>query len=425
MSRPIQIKKHPFPSLLYLEWTLLAIAALTAVIPPPLRPFGHKPPELSICSVFPDLSVCSILPQLSIYSLIIFALMGLRLPRSNQITKVIYTAIEIFLILTTGLFGERFARLFPVLYIILVTRSCLIFQLPGRLFITTLSFTLFLVTTQLKYQLFNFQASPQAQAQVQERSRFFSLNWSLTFGLSLVFVLLMMNAVLSERHSREKLAIANEKLRQYAMRIENQATLEERNRIAREIHDSLGHSLTALNLQLETALKLWQSNPIRAETFLATAKELGSKALKDVRQSVSTMRSNPLQEQSLELAIASLSENFHRFNGILPIYQINLEYSLPPEINTAIYRITQESLTNISKYAYATEIKLELTTIRGNLRLIIQDNGRGFDLRQNTTGFGLHSMRDRTLAIGGEFNINSAPGSGCKITVDIPLTRLT
>ncbi|MBN3909567.1 MAG: sensor histidine kinase [Nostoc sp. NMS1] len=420
MNHPIKIKKHPFPSLLYLEWILLAITALTAVIPPPLRRFRPKPPELTICGLFPDLSICDLLPELSIYSLILFALMGLRLPRSNQIYKVIYTVIEVLLILITGLFGERFSRLFPFLYIILVTRSCLVFNLPGRLFVTSLSFVLFLLTTQLKYQLFNLQTSPQAQ----EKFRFLILNSSLVFGLSLVFVLLMMNAVLSERHSREKLAIANEKLREYAMRIENQATLEERNRIAREIHDSLGHSLTALNLQLETALKLWQSNPGKAETFLATAKELGSKALKDVRQSVSTMRSNPLQEQSLERAIASLLENFHRSNGILPIYQINLEYSLPPEINTAIYRITQESLTNITKYAYATEIKLELATARGNLRLIIQDNGRGFDLGQNTTGFGLHSMRDRTLALGGEFNINSAPGSGCKITVNIPLMRL-
>jgi len=420
MSRLIKVNRHPFPSLLYLEWILLAITALTAVIPPPLRRFRLRLPELSICGVFPDLSFCSILPELSIYSLIIFALMGLKLPNNNRIVKVIYTAIEILLILIIGLFGERFARLFPFLYIILVTRSCLIFNLPGRLFITSLSFTLFLLTTQLKYQLFNFQSLPHAQ----ERFRFFGLNWSLVFGLSLVFVLLMMNAVLSERHSREKLAVANEKLRQYAMRIENQATLEERNRIAREIHDSLGHSLTALNLQLETALKLWQCNPNKAETFLATAKELGSKALKDVRQSVSTMRSNPLQEQSLECAIAILSEDFHRSNGILPIYRINLEYSLPPEINTAIYRITQESLTNISKYAYATEVKLELAMTRGNLRLIIQDNGRGFDLGQNTTGFGLQSMRDRTLALGGEFNINSALGSGCKITVNIPLMRL-
>ncbi|MBE8991946.1 sensor histidine kinase [Nostoc sp. LEGE 12450] len=420
MNYPIQIKKHPFPSLLYLEWTLLAITALIAVIPPPLRRFRPKLPELTICGLFPDLSICNFLPELSIYSLIIFALMGLRLPKNNQKSKIIYTAIEILLILTTGLFGERFARLFPFLYIILVTRSCLIFQLNGRLFVTSLSFALFLVTLQLKYQLFNFQASPQAQ----ERYRFLILNSSLVFGLSLVFVLLMMNAVLSERQSREKLAIANEKLREYAMRIENQATLEERNRIAREIHDSLGHSLTALNLQLETALKLWQSNPAKAEAFLATAKELGSKALNDVRQSVSTMRSNPLQEQSLERAIASLAENFHRSNGILPICQINLEYSLPPEINTAIYRITQESLTNITKYAYATEVKLELTTIRENLRLRIQDNGRGFDLGQNTTGFGLHSMRDRTLALGGDFNINSTPGFGCKITVNIPLMRL-
>ncbi|MCC5650190.1 sensor histidine kinase [Nostoc sp. XA013] len=420
MSRPIQIKKHPFPSLLYLEWILLSITALIAVIPPPVRR-RPKLPELTICGLFPDLSICNLLPELSIYSLIVFALMGLKLPTSSNRNKIIYTIFGILLILITGLFGERFARLFPFLYIILVTRSCLIFKLPGRLFVTSLSFTLFLFTTQLKYQMFNFQASPQAQ----ERFRFLSLNWSLVFGLSLVFVLLMMNAVLSERHSREKLAIANEKLRQYAMQIENQATLEERNRIAREIHDSLGHSLTALNLQLETALKLWQSNPGKAETFLATAKELGSKALNDVRQSVSTMRSNPLQEQSLERAIASLAESFHRSNGILPIYQINLEYPLPPEINTAIYRITQESLTNISKYAYATEVKLELATARGNLRLIIQDNGRGFDLGQNTTGFGLHSMRDRTLALGGEFNINSAPGSGCKITVNIPLTRLT
>jgi signal transduction histidine kinase len=420
MNHQIQIKKHPFPSLLYLEWILLAITALTAVIPPPLRRFRPKPPELTICGLFPDLSMCNLLPEVSIYSLILFALMGLRLPRSNQIYKVIYTVIEVLLILITGLFGERFSRLFPFLYIILVTRSCLVFNLPGRVFVTSLSFVLFLFTTQLKYQLFNLQTSPQAQ----EKFRFLILNSSLVFGLSLVFVLLMMNAVLSERHSREKLAIANEKLREYAMRIENQATLEERNRIAREIHDSLGHSLTALNLQLETALKLWQSNPGKAEAFLATAKELGSKALKDVRQSVSTMRSNPLQEQSLERAIASLLENFHRSNGILPIYQINLEYSLPPEINTAIYRITQESLTNITKYAYATEIKLELATARGNLRLIIQDNGRGFDLGQNTTGFGLHSMRDRTLALGGEFNINSAPSSGCKITVNIPLMRL-
>ncbi|RCJ26799.1 two-component sensor histidine kinase [Nostoc minutum NIES-26] len=421
MSRPIKIKNHPFPSLLYLEWILLAIAVLPIIISSPLPRFRPKPPELSICSIFPDWSICGVFPELAIYSLIIFMLIGLRLPTNNKITKVIYTASQIILILITGFFGGRFSRPFPFLYIILVARSCLIFQLPGRLVITSLSFILSLSTTQIKYQLFNYQGLPQGQ----ERFRFLSLNWSLTFGLSLVFVLLMMNAVLSERQSREKLAVANDKLRQYAMRIENQATLEERNRIAREIHDSLGHSLTALNLQLETALKLWQSNPGKAQTFLARAKELGSNALKDVRQSVSTMRSHPLQEQSLEQAITILLEDFYRSTGVLPISTFQIDYPLPIEISTAVYRIIQESLTNISKHSNSTEVKLELITIAGSFWLMIKDNGRGFDLRQNTTGFGLQSMRDRTLALGGEININSAPGSGCQITIDIPLPRLT
>ncbi|MEA5612972.1 sensor histidine kinase, partial [Nodularia spumigena] len=358
-------------------------------------------------------------PELTIFSLIIFGIMGLRLPTSNYLSKIIYTTSEIFLIVTTGFFGGRVARLFPFLYIILVTRSCLIFQLPGRLLVTSISFSLFLLTLQHRFP------KPPLPPYAQERFRFFPLSLALIFGLSLIFILLLMNTVISERQSREKLAIANEKLRQYALKIENQATLEERNRIAREIHDSLGHSLTALNLQLETALKLWQSHPVKAQAFLARAKELGSKSLNDVRQSVSTMRYNPLQGQTLEQAIASLLEDFHRSNGISPTCHINLEYSLPSDIIISIYRIIQESLTNISKYASASEVKLEITTNKGSFRLIIEDNGKGFDIMQNTTGFGLQSMRDRTLALGGEFQINSTPGSGCEIIVNIPLLSLT
>jgi signal transduction histidine kinase len=399
MSPPIQIKNHPFRFLLYLEWILLGSAAITAALPSPWHRFHARFPELTICS------------------LTIFGLMGLQLPRSNQISKVLYTSTEILLILITGFFGGRTARLFPFLYLILVTRSCLIFQLPGRLIVTSLSFLLFLLT--LKRRWGRVPLSPFAQ----ERFGFFALNLALLFGLSLVFVLLLMNTVLAERKSREKLAIANEKLRQYALRIENQATLEERNRIAREIHDSLGHSLTALNLQLETASKLWLSNPEKAQAFLATAKELGSKALQDVRQSVSAMRSDPIQKQSLEEAIAGVIENVHRATDVAPICKINLSYPLPIEIKTSIYRIVQESLTNICKYAKATEINLELTTTETKLHLMIKDNGVGFNKSQNTTGFGLQSMRERTLALGGDFDIQTAPGLGCKIIANIPLPK--
>jgi signal transduction histidine kinase len=156
-------------------------------------------------------------------------------------------------------------------------------------------------------------------------------------------------------------------------------------------------------------------------TFLVTAKELGSKALQDVRQSVSTMRYHPLQGQTLEQVIYRLASDFQRSNGILPECKISIISPLSMEISTSIYRIIQESLTNISKYAQATEIKLELIITLENLKLIIQDNGKGFNLQQNTTGFGLQSMRDRILTLGGEFEINTHPGAGCQIIVHVSL----
>ena len=397
MKRPIQFHNHPFRFLLYLEWVLLTIAIVSTLSPLKSRLFFNQFPKLTVCT------------------LIVFGLMGLRLPNHQQKHKIIYTIAEIILILITNLSGGKTARLFPFLYLILVTRSCLIFQMSGRLVVTVLSFILFIVT--LLWRL----SSIHLPTIVPEPLGFFVFIFALFFGLALLFFFLMINTLITERQSREKLAIANQKLREYALRIENQATLEERNRIAREIHDSLGHSLTALNLQLETAVKLWPSQPMKAQAFLKTAKQLGSKALQDVRHSVSTMGSLPLQNQSLEEAVVDLADNIYQTTGITPSLNIALSSTIPNEISTAIYRIIQESLTNICKYAEATEINLAIMNTKTNLQLRVEDNGIGFDLAQNTTGFGLKSMRDRTLALGGLFKINSSPGGGCQILVDIPL----
>ena len=397
MQRQIQFNNHPFKFLLYLEWVLLTLAIISTLSPLKLRLFFNQSPELTVCS------------------LIIFGLMGLRLPNDKQKHKVIYTIIEIILIVLTNFLGNTTARLFPILYLILVTRSCLIFQINGRLLVTFLSFILFIIT--LIRRLSQIQLPPM----VQERIEFIIFSFALSFGLTLLFFFLMINTLITERLNREKLAIANQKLQEYALRIENQATLEERNRIAREIHDSLGHSLTALNLQLETAVKLWQSHPTKAQEFLKTAKQLGSQALQDVRHSVSTMASLPIQHQSLETAITDLIDNIYQTTGINPNLTISLSSTPSKEVSTAIYRIIQESLTNICKHAQATEINLVITNIKNNFQLKIEDNGIGFDLAQNTTGFGIKSMRDRTLSLGGNFNITSSPGCGCKISIDIPL----
>ena len=241
MNQSITFSNHPFKFLLYLEWILLAIAIVTEMAS------SHFP--LHHYELYADST------QLIICVQILFSIMGLSIPNGSLRNKIIYTAIEVGLISLAGFLGSRSAKLFPFLYLILVTRSCLIFPLPGRLVVTTLSFTLFLVT--LTHRVNHIALSPSAR----EKFGFFPLNLALVFSLDLIFIILLMNSLLAERQIRENLSIANEKLRRYALQIESQATLEERNRIAREIHDSLGHSLTALNLQLETGVKLLGSNP--------------------------------------------------------------------------------------------------------------------------------------------------------------------
>jgi two-component system, sensor histidine kinase and response regulator len=198
-------------------------------------------------------------------------------------------------------------------------------------------------------------------------------------------------------------------------RIEAMATLEERHRIARDIHDSLGHLLVTLNIQLETALALWQDDPAQVLTFLTGAKRLGTQALEAVRQSVSEMRADPLQGQLLEKAIATLIQEFHQATGISPESQIDLSHPVSNQVNTVIYRIIQEGLTNICKYAEATAVELHIQTTSEGLSLMLRDNGKGFCLEDRPNGFGLQGMQERAIEVGGHLEIESASGLGCQI----------
>ncbi|HEY9726532.1 MAG TPA: sensor histidine kinase [Chroococcales cyanobacterium] len=490
MRRLIQFQTHPFRLLLYLEWILLGMTFLTRF---PLVDVPPPPPH------DPIVAHSSLL---TILSIALFGMMGLQLPKGRLFSKVLYTGVGFGLILLAAVGGGRGISFSPSLLLILVIRSCLIFGLTGRLLVAGLAFASVLLSLFLRLQNVpefpvsgrrdNFRtpiAEPAPKLHPHRPQKGFivrreispdqvrrlvlnlTINTALLFGLVLVFVLLLVNALLAERQSRQKLAIANEQLRQYARRIEDQATLEERNRIAREIHDSLGHSLTAQSIQLENAMMFLRSNVDKAQVFLTEAKQLGKDALQEVRQSIATLRSNPLQGRALEDALASLVEDFRRRSSIEAECQINfssqiqvnhrrfkfkrnhrgtefaqetirgdreikmidadfgssivpdsvVNRSLPPEISTAIYRIVKEVLTNIYKHSEATQVKIRLLVNPEALYLFVEDNGKGFDPEQNTTGFGLHGMRERAVALAGQFSITSQPGAGCQITVYIPL----
>jgi signal transduction histidine kinase len=242
------------------------------------------------------------------------------------------------------------------------------------------------------------------------------------FLVLLVFLLLFMNALLSERQRREELRLANQRLRESAAQIEKLAMNQERTRIAREIHDSLGHALTGLNIQLEGALKLWDANPDQARTFVAQAKEMGSTALNEARQAVTTLRQTPLAQQDLAEAIAPLTQRLQQVTGVTPNVSVDSP-PLPESLKLTVYRLVQEALTNICKYAQASEVSIAIQALPdvSRLHITVQDNGLGFNPQENTTGFGLRGIQERAQAEGGQVQLTTAPGQGCTVQVWLPL----
>ncbi len=370
---------------------------------------------------------------LNIGTIVLVAIMGLRLPAGRLSIKAIYTIAEIIPIVLASLNGMRWSWL---LYIIVAIRSYFIFARQYRLWITIGISTLFLVVTiyQTQYHRSMDRFSPATGNSIVQptdrpvrktfdRAEYREYRWAFVFmfGGILLSLQLLIDRMLAEQKAKEELSIANQRTRNYALRAEEIGSLQERNRIAREIHDSLGHSLTTLNLYLEMAVKFAHTQPERSHEVLIEAKRLGSIALQDVRQSVSTLRSDPLQGKDLPIALHSLVEEFQQSNQIDSHCDLDLPLLIPSEVAIAIYRIVQEGLTNITKYAQANKASIHVQTTTTAIELRIIDNGCGFNTSYNSTGFGLQGMRERVLSLQGKFEIFSSPGNGCQIVAIIPL----
>ena len=416
-------QKHPFRLLLYVEWVLLSIASLatlTFVIPHPRHHWVSHPPLFNLGALF---------------SIVALGIMGLKLPFSSKFVRGIYITGGFALSWLAALLAGRGERVFPALLLIVVIRACLLFPWRGRIFVAILAYLSFFsiqIMSLMRINLFGIALTrplPRFLRRLpsEEVSRVLwglAFNSALLFAFVLAFVLLLVGAVLAEHESRTKLVTAHRRLRNYALKIENQAILQERNRIAREIHDSVGHYLTAQSIQLENTALFLAQEPDKAANHLAKARKLGKEALNNIRASVATLRKNPLQERSLETILEQLIVDFKLNTDITIISKIDLVAPLATEVTTAVYRIVQEALTNITKHSEATKVELSLQEAAGKIQLAIKDNGCGFNLMENTTGFGLQGMQERTEALNGNFRIISEYGQGCQIEVKIPLSRI-
>lgn len=248
------------------------------------------------------------------------------------------------------------------------------------------------------------------------------LNYATAFIFTVAFTIITKKALIAREHAsalRVKVERANEQLRAYAAQAEELATTRERNRLAREIHDGVGHYLTVIKTQLDAAAALLPDQPERARDVVQKAAKLSADALDDVRRSVGAFRSDHVRPPLPDAVRALVSE------AALPV-DVRVEGDLrplPPAVEHAIFRAAQEALTNIRKHAAATAATLRLDFSQPQrLVLEVADNGRGCRgaVPESGQGFGLQGMRERIEVLGGRVSSENRPEGGFLLTVEVP-----
>ena len=212
-----------------------------------------------------------------------------------------------------------------------------------------------------------------------------------------------------------------QKLKETSVELEEITVLRERNRIAREIHDTVGHTLTTVLLELEAGERLISINPAAAATKVRLAKSQVRKGLNDIRTSVATLNSG---KEMLDF-VSTIKLLIHEtmLHGDIHIrYQIDELPPLTSKVEKAIYRALQEGLTNGIRHGKSTAFVFNLKRTEAWIEFFLQDNGVGVE--QLIPGFGLTTMEERIKELGGIFSIGSKKGDGCLIRISIPIPEV-
>lgn len=229
----------------------------------------------------------------------------------------------------------------------------------------------------------------------------------------------------AQRDQRRALAQANARLTAYASTLEKLTVSRERNRLARELHDTLAHSLSAVAIQLEAVRSLWDVDPQAAREMLNRSLKMTRDGLRESRRAIGALRASPLEDLGLALALQHLAHNEGQRAGLaiavcLPESPA-LVGELPPFVEQGLYRIAHEALDNVVRHAKATHLSLTLAASHEGVNLTIADNGVGFDAgaAQPEGRYGVHGMRERAELIGATLEIESEPGVGTTVTVTV------
>ena len=241
------------------------------------------------------------------------------------------------------------------------------------------------------------------------RSYLFGVESVATSMNSLMFVFYMILLYTNSEHEKERiqslyeqLMEANRQLREYSIELERMTEIRERNRLAREIHDTLGHTLTGIIMSAEASLAVFDAQPQAVKKRLELVAKEARSGLDDVRQSIKALRPDVLEKHTLDKAVEMLIENFRNISGVDITYTKNADsLDFAEDEEDALYRIIQECMTNAARHGHASHIDITINKYDTFLQIDIRDNGSG--TKEVKEGFGLRHMRERLEMLSGSF----------------------
>jgi signal transduction histidine kinase len=254
------------------------------------------------------------------------------------------------------------------------------------------------------------------------------LTYGVVYSFLAAFVAIVREAQAAREESQKKAAelqSAHLQLQTYTARAEELAVLQERSRLARELHDSVTQSLYSLTLLAVAGQRMIQAEDL--QQIAGNQDRLGEiaqQALQETRLLVYELRPLALGREGLISALEQRLETVERRAGIQARVLVDGEVGLEADLEEELYRIAQEALNNALKHARASQVMLSVRVAEGSVTLEVADNGRGFDVAgiHDTGGLGLMGMQERSDKIGGQLTVRSAPGEGTRVTVTVPLT---
>ncbi|MDP9373958.1 MAG: sensor histidine kinase [Chloroflexota bacterium] len=314
-----------------------------------------------------------------------------------------------------------FARPFAILLFILAAQSFHLLRLPLGPIGTA-------VAAALGWFAWQGRLAPRLPQSAREW-------YALTIGLLALTVWLvagfLVESLFAARVRNERLIAelreSQARLREAAARERELAALRERERLARDLHDTLGHALVLATVKVEAAQRLGPVDPARADAELASTKSLLRETMNELRRTVGNLRDpgTPLDRRSLAATIAAGASATAERSGLRARVACDEIGGLTAAQEDALWRVAQEALTNVIKHAGATELRVRLARGDGRVSLEIRDDGRGptgdGKAPDRPGHFGIRGMHERMALVGGRLTVAAAPGGGTRVLAELPL----